>query len=334
MHLSFCAVEPEATLGPPPTSHRNVTRATSHDPPLRHSQQLFGHHGIWLQLAAHHCSYVVASAQQRPKGREYRRLVDATGGQGVIVAAMFTANLMPFADRLRASLEQFDLPFVLREVPMVHRSISPRGSGDINYCKPAFIERMLNEHGSVLYVDADVVFRAPPSEILRAAKEGVHFASYNWLADDATDAYLPIPMTQFYRFSHSVDSFDPSQLVVSGPVQFYSGKALPLLRAWLDTIRRFPNVTDDESLDYAFNFMIERDQMHTRWLGKEYCRYPWWPHIRPVIDHPEFPATADPRRTFNAATGHERFDTSRVEIRPSRAPFPRDRLIDMQDKLA
>ena len=156
---------------------------------------------------------------------------------------------------------------MLYQVPTVHCSISIRGSNDITFCKPNFIEHVQNEQRApVLYVDADTIFREPPLKVQQATEEHVDFASYNWLADAANPAYMPVNVTfngvpennRFYRFSHAIDVIDPTQLIVSGAVQYYTPDARPLLQAWLDTIDRFPNVDDDELLDYAYNFIIDK----------------------------------------------------------------------------
>jgi hypothetical protein len=186
----------------------------------------------------------------------------------------------------------------------------------------------------LLYVDADVVFRENPVELLRLAREGTDFAIYNRLADPCTDGYLPIPGARdLYRFAVAVDQYDPLQLVCSGAVQFYndSAAARGLLASWLDTVTRWPAVADDESLDYAYNFLIHRSGIRTAWLGKEYLRYPWWIYVRPVIDHPD-PVTPHGMRGFGATTGVERFRP--CGALPPQGPFPRDCTIDVERKLA
>ena len=224
---------------------------------------------------------------------------------------------------------------MLYQVPTVHCSISTRGRNDITFCKPNFIQHVLNDcHAPVLYVDADIVFREPPLKILQATRERADFASYNWLADKANDGYAPVNSNdnQLYRFSHAFDWFDPTQLVVSGAVQYYAPDAQPLLQAWLDTIERFPNVADDHLLDYAYNFVVDKNLIRTSWLDKGYCRYPWWIQVRPVIEHPEFPATEDPSRRFRSVTGYDRVKLENIKHRMSQGPFPRDCLIDTTAK--
>jgi hypothetical protein len=51
-----------------------------------------------------------------------------------------------------------------------------------------------------------------------------------------------------------------------------------------------------------------------------------------VIDHPQFPAPVFPHRDFKTVAGHERFRPETVALRWSESPFPRDCLIDTQEK--
>jgi hypothetical protein len=258
-----------------------------------------------------------------------------------IVASMFTEDMKGHADRLKSSLEKFGLGFVLYEVPTVHRSISLRGSDDIAFCKPNFIQQMQsNHHARVLFVDADMVFREPPLKILQATHERIDFATYNWLADVANDVYIPVEVgfadvpskNKLYQFSHAIDLFDPTQLISSGAVLYYTPDAWPLLQGWLSATDKFPSVVDDQLLDYTYNFVIEKNLIRALWLDKDYCRYPWWIYVRPVIDHPQFPAADNPMRHFKSVAGYERLRPDSIKRRQSQAPFPRDCLIDTTAK--
>lgn len=263
-------------------------------------------------------------------------------GAKFLVAGMFTSDLSNYAERLRLSLEKFGLDFVLYEVPTVHYSISSKGSFDLSYSKPNFINYVLNEFRiPVLYIDVDVVFRDLPKEIFTLASTGVDFGCYNWLNDRSSDAYVPASALingisfkrRFYRFSHSVDLFDPSQLIVSGVSQFYSPNATVLLHRWLDAIACWPQVADDELLDFAYNFWDERSAIRAHWWGKSYSRYPWWIHVRPIIDHPDMPSPQGPARTFKSAAGRERFKSDGILALPSQSLFPRDCIIDTKERL-
>lgn len=258
-----------------------------------------------------------------------------------IVAAMFTANVREHADRLKHSLEILGLPFAIYEVPTVHRSISKAGTEDSAFCKPNFINYAHEQHQvPVLYADVDVIFRESPKKIYELAAQDIDFAVYNWFADAPNDGYAPVEVVldgarvadRFYEFSLSIDICDPTQLIVSGAAQYYSPRARPLLQGWLSAIAQFPNVADDELLDYAYNFIVQKAQIRAFWLAMEYCRYPWWIHVKPIIDHPQSPAELDPSRHFKSVAGHERFKSGGLKRRSSQGPFPRDCLIDTQEK--
>jgi hypothetical protein len=142
-----------------------------------------------------------------------------------------------------------------------------------------------------------------------------------------------IPLkNKLYRFSHAIDLFDPTQLFSSGAVLYYTPDAWPLLQGWLSAIDKFPNVDDDPLLDYTYNFVIEKNLIRASWWDKDYCRYSWWIHVRPVIDHPQFPATDNPMTNFKSVAGYERFKPDSIKHRQSEAPFPRDCLIDTTAK--
>lgn len=150
--------------------------------------------------------------------------------QPYIIATMFTPDMRAYADRLRASLDAHGLEHALREVPTVHRAISTKGSDDLEYSKPSFILRMLDEFARpVLYLDADLVVRQYPIMIAELVQNDVQFASYNWLGDEeATDAYTPVVYdpnqpARYLATSHSIDFYDPRQLINSGAV-LYLGK--------------------------------------------------------------------------------------------------------------
>jgi len=264
------------------------------------------------------------------------------GAHAFVVVSMFTPEFRAQADRLAASISQLGLPFALYEIPAVHTSTSPKGIDEIAFSKANFINWTLLTYGCpVLYVDADVVFSKLPSTIPALRQNDVDFACYNWLADESTDAYRPTPVTldgthftdRFYTYSHAVDSFDATQLMSSGPVQYYSVGSLSLLLAWLNVVNLLPTVPDDQSLDYAHNFVVDRTRLRTNWLGKEYCRYPWWPHVEPVIRHVGFPAPYNPARNFTNTTGKPRIDEAKTRTLPARGPFPRDCLIDTKDRV-
>jgi hypothetical protein len=274
---------------------------------------------------------------------------DLAAHPSFVVASMYSPSHRDLATRLATSLEQLGLPFAIYEVPAVHRSISPRGNDDLVFTKANFISFVLDEYRTpILYVDCDCVFRAPPKRIAVLVADGCDFAVYNWLADEHTDAFLPCNVStsavpvgsnrpRFYRFSHSVDAFAPDQLICSGAVQFYSTNAAAhdLLEAWSNAVRDFPGVSDDECLDYAFNFRRSMTQRaRSSWLDKSYARYMYWIYARPVIDHPQLPTIGDPTHpTIKAAYGISRAKFEHAEIRADGRLFPRDAVIDVEQRL-
>jgi len=264
----------------------------------------------------------------------------ANGQRPFVIVSMFTPSLRHQADRLAASIRQFDLNFALFEVPTVHRSISAKGTDQIAFSKANFINwTLLNFGCPVLYLDIDVVLCQHPTALASLQRDNIDFACYNWLADAATDGYMPFPVKtnadtihdRFYKFTHAVDAYDVSQLMCSGPVQYYSFNALPLLLSWINVVDRLPSVPDDQSLDCAYNFIVNKKLFRAAWLGKEYCRYPWWIHVQPIIKHPDVPAPPDPAVDFTNTTKMQRLNLAATKTLPAQGPFPRDCLIDTQE---
>jgi hypothetical protein len=124
---------------------------------------------------------------------------------------------------------------------------------------------------------------------------------------------------------------DPTQLIVSGAAQFYTPAAQVLLKNWLATIARFPRAADDEALDFTYNFVVQRDLIRRFWWPKEYCRYAWWIHVRPIIDHPQLPG-GNPPRPLKSVADVERFKMEGLPVCRPQGLFPRDCLIDTKEK--
>ncbi|HVT56290.1 MAG TPA: hypothetical protein VHD34_09630 [Xanthobacteraceae bacterium] len=264
-----------------------------------------------------------------------------TGTTAYVAVAMATQSILHLAARLRDSLVAHHIEHIIYIVPAIHCSISVKGTPDIEFSKPAFIERCLDKiERPLVYLDADVVLRERPS-FDPFVKEGADFAIYNFLADDKSDAFAPISLPfggkiwkkRFYMLSHKFEMSDSSQLAAAGPTQFYANSkaARKLLDNWRKTIERLPAVADDESLDYTFNTF--KRPLKTKWLGREYCRYPFWLTTRPVIDHPQFP-DASRKVTFRTVTGAERFDMSKIKKRNAPPELPVDCVIDVYEKRA
>jgi hypothetical protein len=259
-----------------------------------------------------------------------------------LVATMCTPDYADRASRLAASCRTVGVPYVIYEVPHVHRSISPRGIADERYTKSSFIRFLLDQYRRpILYVDTDCVFISYPDLIERIAAAQSDFAIYNWLADEHTDCFMPVKMrmpsgdvdrTRFYRFSLAIDDYDPDQLICSGAVQFYgdTAAARALLAAWHETIREFPEAADDSCLDFTFNNFTREIAVSAAWLPKSYARYPWWIYEEPVINHPDFPKRggfADVAETDE----RKRFYAERTVVRQNARLFPRDCIIDTAD---
>ena len=192
-----------------------------------------------------------------------------------MVIAMFTRDFESQAIRLCQSLDSFQTPYSIYEVPSVHTSISSRGTGDLEFSKPGFILRAMEMFEMpVLYVDVDMVFRKLPVFVENPAGSATDFAVYNWLADSNNDAWVPVAVEaasgessrgRYYAFSHTVDLYDERQLLCSGAVQYHSGSrsSRKLLDAWLETIRHMPTTSDDELLHYAFNLHRKSQDLNT-----------------------------------------------------------------------
>lgn len=258
-----------------------------------------------------------------------------------VIAAMHTPDYRHKADRLLESCTRHGLPIALYEVPAVHRSISSNGGDDLSLTKPAFIRFALQSHEKpVLYVDCDAVFHDRPIHVERLIDD-VDFAAYNWMADPWNDVWQPISVQprigeadpdRFWGFHFAIDFYDPSQLICSGMTQLWgrSKASLDLLSEWQATIAAYPDASDDQCLDYAFNSRDNADLRYA-WLGKEHIRSWGWPHVRPVIAHPD-QVNEHGHRPIAEMLNKIRFDASRASPapRPSGA-FPRDAILDVRE---
>jgi hypothetical protein len=267
--------------------------------------------------------------------------------QGFLVAAMYTPGYRAQASRLEASLRSLGLAHVLFEVPQVHRSISRLGGADPVFTKSAFIRYLLDRYQRpILYVDADIVFRTLPARIAEIVAAGKDFAIYNWLADPHTDAFKalrvnpsspagPIQTARYLGFSHSIDHYDPEQILCSGATQLYgnTSAARALLHAWAVVIDQQPGVADDHCLDCAFNNGLAGTPVSASWLGKDYARYAWWIYVKPVIDHPDPPASGKNFAPLAESLGRPRIHLDRLTIRKDAPLIPRNCIIDVERRL-
>lgn len=259
-----------------------------------------------------------------------------------LAAAMYTRDYADRATRLAASCERFNVPYVLHEVPAVHSSISEKGNLDLALTKANFVRFLFTRHRTpILYVDVDCVFCDYPDLIDQLLESGATFAAYNWAADREHDAFVPVDVEidgnvvrdRYYANSHRVDRYCVTQLVTSGCVQLYvdSPATRHLLGAWQETIMRFPGCADDHCLDFAFNnggSLIP--ELRPFWLPKTYARYPWWIYVKPVIDHPDFPAESAGFKPIPEAPNARRFYEERAERTEGR--FPETCVVDVRER--
>lgn len=282
----------------------------------------------------------------------FKSLRTMSGGRqrAYVVGTMFTAGYVEKANRLAASCEKLGLPYVMHEVPTVHRSISSKGSDDLSYTKPNFIRHLLAANQKpVLYVDADCEIVRQPELIDQLVNDRCDFAIYNGFADEETDRFVPVEVQlaadgppikdRFYRFSGGARWYTESQLACSGCVQLYrnSFAARALLAKWHRAIATFPGCADDPCLDFVFNNLTKSSWLSwflkTRWLPKSYARYAWWIQAEPVINHPEIPGTYSGFIPIKDPGGRKRFYQSRMQLRNPCTLFPRDCIIDTQEQM-
>ncbi len=278
------------------------------------------------------------------------RTISGAGDKPFIVGAMFTEGYSQKAARLAASCEKFLLPYELHQVPTVHASISPRGSGDLSFTKANFVHHMLLRHKKpVLYLDVDCEFVGPPDLLMDLVESDCDFAIYNWLADEYTDRFAPIPLPidgsppvngRFYRFSGSVDGYSTTQLICSGLAQFYRNSlaARSLLRRWHGTIVTYPGSADDQCLDYAYNNMTRLSWcgwfLKVRWLPKAYARMAFWIYAQPIINHADIPYNNNDFAKIRDPKGRrQRFYRSLIQGLEVKPRLPRDVIIDTQEHL-
>ena len=265
------------------------------------------------------------------------------GGSRFLVASMYTASYAHRAERLRASCENLELPYVLQEVPTIHNSISASGSADLCYTKANLIHSLLSRYGRpILYVDADCVFRSYPALIDEFLAGGTDFAIFNWAADPDNEAFFPVDVRsggkifhgRFYAYSHRVGSYSQTQLLCSGCVQLYkrSPGVDALLERWQHTIQKFPGTADDSCMAFAFNNRgAQFPAIRSQWLPKEYVRRAFWIYVKPVIDHPDLDVPGRGLPSIPDGPEGKEFYRERVENIPER--FSESCIIDIQERM-
>ena len=194
---------------------------------------------------------------------------------------------------------------------------------------------------NILYLDVDLQIVDYPKDLVNVSDEQYDFAIYNWLNDEHNEAYVPISKkhqvenshSHLYVFSHRVDYRSKTQLICSGGVQFYknSDSAKRLLKEWQYVMAEAPYSADDECLDLAYNNFKATD-LKSFWLDKSYIRLPWWPHVKPVILHPEW-TRAYARPPLPEYPNRRHFYPERCELRSTPYYFPPDCIIDTKNSL-
>jgi len=240
----------------------------------------------------------------------------------LLYVSVYTESYREKAERLRQSLAKHGLPHALFLIPAIHCSVTPSGSQELRYSKPALIAKLLTSlKRPLVYLDCDLVVEQGPILFDELKRDAVDFAILNWAMLEVTDGWLPVPLEErrklqaesrnLYAFGVATEWHSDSQLICSGAVQFWrpTPMTLHLLQRWQETIRRFPGVVDDVCLDYTFNnaSAAERRGLRPAWLPKTYCRYPWWLFDQPVINHPQLPYNGEAWKKLTAADGTLRF---------------------------
>ncbi len=280
--------------------------------------------------------------------RIYKENIHSLDNFNFIMCTMFTPHKAKFcehANRLALSCDIYKLPYIIYEIPKIHYSISLDGQDDLTFTKANFIYYNMQKFPTkdILYVDIDLFFIDDPKVIIEISGSNYGFAIYNWLSDEHNEAYIPINEkleagninSHLYIFSHSIDLHSSKQLICSGGVQFYrnSDSSKYLLEAWQRVIADNPLSADDQCLDFAFNnFILDLIDLKPFWLNKSYLRLPWWPHVKPVILHPELPSPQ--RRPLIAERqNRKRFYPELCQQRSTPYYFPIDYVIDTKNSL-
>jgi hypothetical protein len=264
---------------------------------------------------------------------------------GYAVCAFFTGGdgFERYARRLAGSCRQFGLPHSLWRAPAIHNSITLRGTGDLRFTKPAFIAFQMDRlaGAGVVYLDVDTLYVAEPRFLADARATGHDFAVYNWLADPHNETYLPVTgrlspppgAPDLYRFHHRMEWRSTDQLVCSGLHQYYgpTPAARALLADWYQAIARNARAADDFCLSFAYNNPpAGRPALKPLWLDKACVRLPWWPHVEPVLLHPDLPALAQPFVPIDESSGRRTVYLDRCTPNGTTPVLPRDAVVDVR----
>ena len=265
-----------------------------------------------------------------------------------IVISFFTKSYKDKADKLINSLNKFNINYKVFEIPTIHYSKSNKGSDDINYCMPKLIMKALsNFRLPILFIDCDMEIVQKPELFYRLDEKKIDFAIYNWLEDNDNDGYLPLKLNintsegkiEKTYFINKVNvkllnhSEKEKQLFSSGAVAYFSNSDLSnkLLKDWYKNIEKYPQLPDDQILDYTFNFTFDKkNKLKIEWLSKNYCRVYWWIFTKPIINHPDNVSHRE-KDNFYKITGKKRFKIENT-IKRETSKIPSDLIIDINEK--
>ena len=265
-----------------------------------------------------------------------------------IVVSFFTKSYKDKADKLINSLNKFNINYKVFEIPTIHYSKSNKGSDDINYCMPKLIMKALsNFRLPILFIDCDMEIVQKPELFYRLDEKKIDFAIYNWLEDNDNDGYLPLKLNintsegkiEKTYFINKVNvkllnhSEKEKQLFSSGAVAYFSNSNLSnkLLKDWYKNIEKYPQLPDDQILDYTFNFTFDKkNKLKIEWLSKNYCRVYWWIFTKPIINHPDNVSHRE-KDNFYKITGKKRFKIENT-IKRETSKIPSDLIIDIDEK--
>ena len=265
-----------------------------------------------------------------------------------IVISFFTKSYKDKADKLINSLNKFNINYKVFEIPTIHYSKSNKGSDDINYCMPKLIMKALSRFRlPILFIDCDMEIVQKPELFYRLDEKKIDFAIYNWLEDNDNDGYLPLKLNintsegkiEKTYFINKVNvkllnhSEKEKQLFSSGAVAYFSNSDLSnkLLKDWYKNIEKYPQLPDDQILDYTFNFTFDKkNKLKIEWLSKNYCRVYWWIFTKPIINHPDNVSHRE-KDNFYKITGKKRFKIENT-IKRETSKIPSDLIIDINEK--
>ena len=260
---------------------------------------------------------------------------DTIGGRGEIlmgerkfhIITAATRSHDEIAQRLRSSAALHKLDVEVCSIDRIHRSVSPKGCAqNLNFKAQFILQSIVERNCPVLWLDADVVVKCDLDLFNGMLSEGFELAIYNWLADDANAALKPIEYLDFmgnkrasdryFMHSHEIRYKSSNQLLCSGAVQLWSNspRSVALLKEWASLVVKHPTCQDDHLLDAAFNYSKKPPKLFS--LPKQYCRYAFWPHVEPIIDHPDFPYSGRDWSDTNRELGKERFRLHEAVLRP------------------